>query len=539
MMRPGPGLTQAAGDSAVSATGLRAFPFAALALVSVAGFRDFATAGMEYSLVFLLLTLLIRGLETTRLSDRPFAFASGFALLYLCRPELGLLVAYYSLWILVGVLRPHESGFAQRLVNSWRDWSGTLRPLLLWAAGILLFAGSYHLFRALYYGDLFPNTYYAKSGLSSYYVQGIRYVLNALWWGPGVALIGLAVFGLPLVPRFRALLASFSRSGYLSYARELGGVALLVFYVVRVGGDFMAFRFLLPELTILALLADRYFRAEPELPARILEWFSGWIFAQRLFPESLRKKLQFSQNPAAAHWILLFICVLFLLRPLPLAQGSISDERQFFVKDISGGLPALLTGQDHPWGQRGLEFRRMQTCLQLDDFWITNSQAQAGCMKGIGLGYFGVAAGPGVRILDEQALPNRDVAELPVLVRWRPGHEHYLDLDNVLRREPRFCGTGEAAYDRVMATGMGVIIDWRPEVLATLPNIVERLDRVAELRAAGSPIVARLEERSVQRRGLDLATLRARAKLWARDATLRERSQCWQRYGAGPDSFFF
>ncbi|MCR9140980.1 MAG: hypothetical protein NXI24_01820 [bacterium] len=493
---------------------VRAFPFAALALVSISGFRDFATAGMEYSLVFLLLTLLFRGFESYRLTERPFAFASLLALLYLCRPELGLMVAYYSVWILIEVFRPTDAGFAGRLLGFWRSWS-TLGPLLQWAAGILLFAGSYHLFRGIYYHDIFPNTYYAKSGLSSYYLQGFRYFFNALWWGPGVVLIVAAVFGLPLLHRFRTLLRP---RAYVSYLRELGVVALLSFYVLRVGGDFMAFRFLLPEIVMLALLADRFFRAAPDLPRRLL----GRLIPDR-FPDYV------------AHLALLAIFFACALRPIPLYQGSISDERQFFVRDISGGLPTLLTGQNHPWGQRGRTFRDFQSCLQLDDFWITNSQAQAGCLKGIGLGYFGVAAGPGVKILDEQALPNRDVAQLPVLVRWRPGHEHYLDLSNVLRRGAAFCSTGEPAYDRAMLTKIGIVIDLRPELLATLPNISARLQRLADLKAAGSPVVTRLETRY----GTTIEELQTRSAQWEADPELRRRSECWNDHGAGPASFFY
>ncbi len=511
----------------VNATrGALAFPFAALALVSISGFRDFATAGMEYSLVFLLLTLLFRGFERYRLSERPFAFASLLALLYLCRPELGLMIAYYSVWILVEVFRPTDAGWLERMLGFWRRWS-MWKPLLLWAAGILLFAGSYHLFRGLYYHDVFPNTYYAKSGLSSYYVQGLRYLLNALWWGPGIVLIAIAVFGLPLLHRFRVLLRPRE---YQSYLRELGVVALLSFYVLRVGGDFMAFRFLLPEIVMLALLADRFFRAAPDLPDQLL----GRLLPAR-FKNDTSGDASGIGSKGYAHLALLAIFVACALRPIPLFQGAISDERQFFVRDISGGLPTLLTGQDHPWGQRGREFRDFQACLQLDDFWITNSQAQAGCLKGIGLGYFGVAAGPGVRILDEQALPNRDVARLPVLVRWRPGHEHYLDLSNVLRRGAAFCGTGEPAYDRTMRTRIGIIADLSPELLATVPRIDERLERLEELKAQGSPIIARLEARY----DVSLAELRRRSAQWVQDPELQRRSQCWLNHGAGPESFFY
>ena len=512
--------TESDANRPANSNAVRAFPFAALALVSISGFRDFATAGMEYSLVYLLLVLLFQAFERHRLSDRPLHFASLLALLYLCRPELGLMIAYYSVWILIEVFQPPRPGFFGRVLGFWRpgffnpprvagpEDSRGLRALLLWAAGILLIAGSYHVFRALYYHDIFPNTYYAKAGLSSYYVQGVRYLINTLWWGPGVCLIVAAVFGLPLLHRFRVLLRP---RAYVSYLRELGVIVLLGFYVIRVGGDFMAFRFFLPEIVMLALLADRFFRAAPDLPERLL----GRVPYPR--------------------FVLLGVLIACALRPLPLSQGSITDERQFFVRDITGGLATLVAGQDHPWGARGREFRDFQDCLQLEDFWITNSQAQAACMKGIGLGYFGVAAGPGVNILDEQALPNPDVARLPVLYRWRPGHEHYLDLSNVLRRGAAFCSTGEPAYDRAMVTSMGIVMSLRPELLATLPDIHNRLTRLAQLKATGSPIIPRLEARYAT----TIESLQARALAWERDAGLRKRAACWSEYGSRPSAFFY
>ncbi len=482
--------------------GIPIFPFAALALVSISGFRDFATGGMEYSLVYLLTVLLFTGLEQHRLSERPFYFASLCALLYLSRPELGLLVTYYSVFILAECVQLRAPRVLQKL--RWK-------PLFAWAGGILLFAGSYHLFRGLYYHDIFPNTYYAKSGLSSYYIQGLRYLAATLLFAPALWIIGGMVALFPVFHKTRNILPPRQ---YFAYFRELGVTLILGLYIVRVGGDFMMFRFFLPEILMLALLADRYFRAGFALPN----------FLQT-----------FTKHKLASHYAGLAFFVLLTFWPVPLTFGSLADERRYFFEESGAGPAALLFGQDHPWGQTGEEFQQLQACLGVDDFWITNSQAQAQCLKGIGLGYFGVAAGPGVKILDEQALPNRDVARRPVLVRWRPGHEHYLDLTHIIHRGAAFCSTGEPTYDRTMVTKAGIVLALREDILATMPDVKMRLTELKAAKLAGSPVIPRLE----QRFQTTIETLLQKAATWERDAVLKKKRGCWEEHGPGPDGFFY
>ncbi|MBX7058979.1 MAG: hypothetical protein K1X75_13010 [Leptospirales bacterium] len=483
-------------------------PLAALALAGISGFRDFATAGMEYSLLFVLLALFLRNAYRGRLLDHPLQNAVLLGLIYLCRPELALLGLYYS-------------GFAavEALQRDWQGrWQLRLTPAIFWAAGLLLTVAPYHLFRFLYYHDLFPNTYYAKSGLQPYYRQGLQYLYATLSGAPILWLLGPAAFLPTLWHRWRRELGP-QRS--LANLREAGAAALSAWYIVRVGGDFMAYRFFLPQIFILSVLAERWLQATPAIaPLQSLRnWLEGML-AQR--------------TTAALRWAGLLALTALSLWPQPLTRGGIADERRYFF-EASGASPlSLFFGQRHAWGLTGDRYRRLAECLDLRPLHIANSQAQAHCLRGIGLGYSGVAAGPRVYILDEQALPNRDVALSPVLVRWRPGHEHYLDREHVLRRGMLFCSSGEPHYDRAMRTDLGIVLSLDPEILARLDRPVQRLQQLLLLKQEGSSIVKRLELRY----GQTIEQLLPLAARWEQDPFLERYRSCWQD-ARGSDALFF
>lgn len=492
-----------------------AFPFAVVALASISGFRDFATAGMEYSLLYLLLVLLFAQLEKGPILERPFAIGALLALLYLARPEMGLVLAYYSLFAAREGVDVSEGRLRLQF-----------RAMAAFGAAIVLIAGGYHLFRAAYFHDIFPNTYYAKAGLAAYYKQGLLYLAHTLTYGPAI-LIALAVLaGAFLFHRARVLYPPRLQAANL---RELGATLLAGFYIVRVGGDFMAFRFFLPEIVMLALLADRLFRARPDALASLARGLADRFFLARLY-ERLH-----ARDALAPAWLGLAGFVLLSLLPTPRTSGAIADERRYFFEE-SGATPiSLFFGQKHRWGEAGADYKRLAACLEVDELWITNSQAQARCLRGAGLGFFGVASRPDIRILDEQALPNRDVALMPVLVRWRPGHEHYVDLSKVIERGAAFCASGEPAYDRVMATPYGIVLRLDPALLATLPDLERRLAELARLKAAGSRIIPRLEERY----GVRVEDLVRMAPQLANDRLLRQKTACWQSERTPGELYFY
>ena len=469
--------------------GNRSLPVAALALASISGFRDFATAGMEYSLVFFFLTLFVFALRKEQLRDRPLFYAALLAALYLTRPELALLAVYYSAFFAFELLgRDGRELFHERDLPALAG--RLLRKGLPWVAGFVLVAGSYHVFRAVYYGDIFPNTYYAKAGLSSYFSQGWKYLALTLFWSHALWLLAVWFF---ITMAWRRLRAVASPRLHLETLRELGAAALVTLYVVRVGGDFMAFRFLLAPIMLVALSLQRLV---DELPAE-----QGRLWLRLSLP---------------------VIALALSFFPVPPSSGVIADERRQFVEGES--VVTLWTSSEHRWGRTGHLFGEFARCLGVEEMRITNSVTQARCMQGIGLGYFGVNAGPQVWILDEQGLPNRDVATSPVLFRWRPGHEHYIDLNHVVGSRSWFCSSGEPAFDRVMATPIGILITLDSAVLSTVPDVRSRLAALIRLKNAGSAIVPMLESEY----GVRVEELAREAVVWEADPLLRSQQRCWR-----------
>jgi arabinofuranosyltransferase len=99
-------------------------------------------------------------------------------------------------------------------------------PLILW-----------EVFAILYYGFLFPNTYYAKAqtGLTTSYLfeQGAAYFANSIHWDPftlSTVLLGLFSVGHQHQPNSKRVAIAM---GIVSYA----------YYVLWIGGDFMSGRF--------------------------------------------------------------------------------------------------------------------------------------------------------------------------------------------------------------------------------------------------------------------------------------------------------
>jgi arabinofuranosyltransferase len=194
-------------------------------LVSSKSFVDFSTSGLENALSHLLFLLFLLELvgrwplqrwtrpDTTQPEVFRLAFLS--ALMTLNRPDTFLL----TLPALALVLRP-----SWRSRRTWWQLAKAFAPLLLW-----------ELVALVYFGFPFPNTAYAKLGMGipalSMMRQGLAYFANELVFDPLALVIVLLATVAPFAVRERRLQPV--SVGFLLYA----------FYVVRIGGDFMAGRF--------------------------------------------------------------------------------------------------------------------------------------------------------------------------------------------------------------------------------------------------------------------------------------------------------
>ena len=351
--------------------------FGLLALTLSKAYVDFATSGLENPLANLLLVLF--ALQLLRLPTPSSPSAQDAPLTP--NPQLTLL----SLTASLGLLTRLDLAlvFAPGLLYAW--WHNRTRrglyalalgqiPLLAWEA-----------FSLFYYGFPLPNTFYAKlnTGIpqAELTYQGFLYLLNALEFDPLTPLLILTGLAVAL---------------YRRNPRELliaGGVLLYLAYVVRIGGDFMAGRFLAAPLLLSVVLITRLdFDRLP--PATNLLLF-GLILALGL--RTPHATLAFDdptlRQPPQEH----------------VDPRGISDERLNYAPFT--GLLALRRGQQLP-----------------SHVWAWQGRRDAGkgrtLIAKFAIGFYGFEAGPGIHVIDQLALADPLLARLPAArdLNWRIGH---------------------------------------------------------------------------------------------------------------------
>ncbi|HEY5961072.1 MAG TPA: hypothetical protein VIV60_31160 [Polyangiaceae bacterium] len=217
-------------------------PVAALVAVADVDWATFASGGLETSLfTFCLLGACVASVHGT--NPRVSGALSGFscACASMVRPD-GLLVMPA---LMLGLVR--------------RERRSGLLPFALASLPLL---GAFHGIRRLYYGDWLPNTYYAKSAFSSWWQQGaiyLGYFAERHWALLGVLSLSVAF----AVANRLGMFTSGDAPAYQDTPHErtlwhrlLTSSAVAGIYglgVVRVGGDFMYARLLVPTIPLLAI----------------------------------------------------------------------------------------------------------------------------------------------------------------------------------------------------------------------------------------------------------------------------------------------
>jgi arabinofuranosyltransferase len=385
---------------------LRFVPAGALVFVAPSAVWDFATSGLESGLGFgwLGLGYLLVVRAALRPSPRrlPAATAGVLGLGPLVRPDLApfALAFLVALWLSGG--EEARRGFPP----------GDTATLAL-AAGLV--PAGYQVFRMGYFASLVPNTALAKEAGAANWTQGVAYLRD---------LASVYRLWIPLVLLLPGLLwlgrrAWHRRDGraLLLLAAPVVAALLHALYVVRVGGDFMHGRLLLPGL--LGVVLPMAVIPLPPWPARAT--LTGAALALGVAGWSL----------ACAGW----------MRP-PYGEefsvAGLADERAYYTQRSGRRNPITLGDYldlRDGWAGQGLRlgkqaaggFRQLLAGDLVYPLAPTVHPDIALVAAVWNVGALGYAAGLSVHLVDRLGLADPIAARLRLDIRGRPGHEKALD----------------------------------------------------------------------------------------------------------------
>ncbi|MEW6605829.1 MAG: hypothetical protein AB1414_00065 [bacterium] len=227
-----------------------------LFLICSSGYVLWATGGLETHLFGFLITAgVLFYLKQDKLKNNIYSGCL-FALTSLTRPE-GILLALLTFGHKV------LSGLTGRMKRYWRD-------IFLFMGGFLVIFLPYLAFKISYYGDIFPNTFYAKAPSNlALYDAGKFYLFEFLKTN----------FNLFLLLFF--LLVTFFNFKKLWFTYIITLIIPFCIYILWIGGDsFPCFRFLVPLLPLFALLIGESFKELKDvLETRLVFAYNKHIFS--------------------------------------------------------------------------------------------------------------------------------------------------------------------------------------------------------------------------------------------------------------------
>ncbi len=231
-------------------------PFTLIALVLNYDFGIWATSGMETSFYTMLLSAAFVTYFFTSIERKKRLILAG---LFLClammtRPDAMLLVLYVNVVLL-----------ARNIILKAKLKDLVIENVLLMAAVVCIYV-PYFLWRYNYYGFIFPNTYYDKLGDQTFIERGLFYVKTYLQTHFTALLffIFIPVFAKFLSSKasgansFRQKLLSITAdSGSCAFVVATGAVlAYICLFVIKVGGDFMYARFIIPCVPLIYFVIE-------------------------------------------------------------------------------------------------------------------------------------------------------------------------------------------------------------------------------------------------------------------------------------------
>jgi hypothetical protein len=390
-------------------------PIAALLGAAHAEWNIFGTGGLETSL-YTCLAVLAYVLVVPR-DVGPWRVAAAglvLALAAMTRPDGPLLAGLVGIFVLAA------------------GPSGLRRSAILTAAFLAIW-GPFTIWRLSYYGDFFPNPYYAKSASRAWYAQGLVYA--GLYFTKYWILIVGAALAVLIWGKNQLRQSQLEPTPRSAWNRRVALALLLgvgyTVYVIRVGGDFMFGRLLIP--------ATPFFLIVLELALARLA--GGRMFLQMLIA-----------GGAAA---------LVALMPYPFhGQGwvrGIVNEWSFYSTDRTSRTKA-----------DGMILRRYFDELPVKLVFL-GSEAR--------LVYY---ARPEFAIEGQTGLTDRFIAHQPIGARGRIGHEKSAPPEYILdRRAAHFAFHPKARQElhldgQIPAWGIdfsgvrGIILTWDPALMDSL-----------------------------------------------------------------------
>jgi hypothetical protein len=229
-------------------------PLTPLVLALHKDFLIWSTSGLETMFFTLLLSLAFYLYFFTGVDRRVKLSLTGLLLVIatMTRPDGALIYILANAFILAGA------------ALSRRGPKTAAIDLGLFNAAFILIYVPYFVWKLSYYGHVFPNSYYAKSGGLSFFSRGFFY----LWlYFRAYVTSWLFLLSVPVLTTALARRTNGSErglSGLLADPRHAGVAFALaglvvygVFFVARVGGDFMYARFVVPMVPFLIFLTER------------------------------------------------------------------------------------------------------------------------------------------------------------------------------------------------------------------------------------------------------------------------------------------
>jgi arabinofuranosyltransferase len=248
---------------------------------------------------------------------------------------------------------------------------------------------AWELFSLVYYGQLVPNTALAKLPpgvpVGDLAAQGLRY-LAATWHFDAVT---------PLVILASTILLAWI--GGLTGRAIAAGIVLHVLSIVAVGGDFMSGRFLTPAF-LMGVVGVTSMRGGPRSGGALIMAGAALMVIGAFEPGTpFRTTASFRPSEELA---------------AEFARHGVTDERRFYYPTL-GLLPVLqgrASPRDHTWAAAGLAMR------------AEPDGPEHRVRPASNVGLFGYFAGPGVYVIDRNALTDPFLARLPPKSGWRVGH---------------------------------------------------------------------------------------------------------------------